>query len=143
MPALGGHLGGPCLGAPVAGPIVQTVQVDPIIGAPIAGPLLWVLWVGPALALGVCLQDFRHLAVDADGKCLHASHLLLVFKPPVAFFSCFFLAAMATATAPAAPSSPMLFQRIQREGLMLKGVMGVIVLFYLIWLVTRRLLGKK
>ncbi len=49
----------------------------------------------------------------------------------MAFFSCFFLAAVATATAPAAPSSPMLFQRSQREGLMLKGVVGAIVFFLL------------
>jgi hypothetical protein len=40
----------------------------------------------------------------------------------VAFSSCFFLAAMATATAPATPSSHVLFRRIQREGLMLKGL---------------------
>jgi hypothetical protein len=60
----------------------------------------------------------------------------------MAFFCCFFLAALATATAPAAPSSSMLFQRSQREGLMLKGVVGAIVLFYLIWLVLLRLLGE-
>ncbi len=61
----------------------------------------------------------------------------------MAFFYCFFLAAMATATAPAAPSSPVLFRWIQRVWLMLKGVVGAIVLFYLIWLVPRRLLGEK
>ncbi len=40
----------------------------------------------------------------------------------MAFSSCFFLAAVATATAPATPSSHVLFRRIQREGLMLKGL---------------------
>jgi hypothetical protein len=40
----------------------------------------------------------------------------------VAFSSCFFLAAVATATAPATPSSCVLFRRIQRVGLMLKGL---------------------
>jgi hypothetical protein len=40
----------------------------------------------------------------------------------MAFSSCFFLAAVATATAPATPSSHMLFKRIQREGLMMKGL---------------------
>ncbi len=40
----------------------------------------------------------------------------------MAFFSCFFLAAVATATAPVTPSSHVLFRRIQREGLMLKGL---------------------
>jgi hypothetical protein len=40
----------------------------------------------------------------------------------VAFSSCFFLAAVATATAPATPLSYMLFRRIQRAGLMLKGL---------------------
>ncbi len=40
----------------------------------------------------------------------------------MAFSSCFFLAAVATATAPVTPSSHMLFRRIQREGLMLKGL---------------------
>ena len=64
-------------------------------------------------------------------------------RPPVACFSCFFLASVATATAPAAPSSPVPLQRIRREGLMPKGVVGAIVPFYLIWLVTRRLLGEK
>jgi hypothetical protein len=36
------------------------------------------------------------------------------------YSSCFFLAAMATATAPATLTSHMLFRRIQREELMLK-----------------------
>jgi hypothetical protein len=36
------------------------------------------------------------------------------------YSSCFFLAAMATATAPATLTSHVLFRRIQREGLMLK-----------------------
>jgi hypothetical protein len=40
----------------------------------------------------------------------------------VAFPSCFFLAAMATATAPATPSSHVLFRRNQMVGLMLKGL---------------------
>jgi hypothetical protein len=40
----------------------------------------------------------------------------------VAFSSCFFLAAVATATAPATPSSHVLFRRIQRVELMLKGL---------------------
>ncbi len=40
----------------------------------------------------------------------------------MAFFSCFFLAAVATATAPVTPSSHVLFRRTQREGLMLKGL---------------------
>jgi hypothetical protein len=40
----------------------------------------------------------------------------------MAFSSCFFLAAVATATTPATPSSHVLFRRIQREGLMLKGL---------------------
>jgi hypothetical protein len=41
----------------------------------------------------------------------------------VAFSPCFFLAAMATATAPTTLTSHMLFRRIQREGLMLKGLL--------------------
>ncbi len=40
----------------------------------------------------------------------------------MAFSSCFFSAAVATATTPATPSSHMLFRRIQRVGLMLKGL---------------------
>ncbi len=40
----------------------------------------------------------------------------------MAFSSCFFLAAVATATAPVTPSSHVLFRKIQREGLMLKGL---------------------
>jgi hypothetical protein len=40
----------------------------------------------------------------------------------VAFSSCFFLAPMATANVPVTPSSHVLFRRIQREGLMLKGL---------------------
>ncbi len=39
------------------------------------------------------------------------------------YSSCFFLAAIATATAPATLTSHMLFRRIQREGLMLKGLL--------------------
>ncbi len=41
----------------------------------------------------------------------------------MAFSSCFFLAAVATATAPATLTSHVLFRRIQREGLMLKGLL--------------------
>ncbi len=43
----------------------------------------------------------------------------------MAFSSCFFSAAVATATVPATPSSHMLFRRIQRLGLMLKGLSTV------------------
>ncbi len=43
----------------------------------------------------------------------------------MAFSSCFFLAAVAIATASATPSSHVLFRRIQREGLMLKGLSTV------------------
>jgi hypothetical protein len=39
------------------------------------------------------------------------------------YSSCFFLAAVATATAPATLTSHVLFRRIQREGLMLKGLL--------------------
>ncbi len=66
-----------------------------------------------------------------------------VSRPPGAFLPCFFLADVATATAPAAPpSAEESIQRIWRDGLMLGGVGGAMI-FYLIWLVTRRLLGKK
>ncbi len=41
----------------------------------------------------------------------------------MAFSYCFFLAAMAIATAPAIPTSHVLFRRIQREGSMLKGLL--------------------
>jgi hypothetical protein len=64
-------------------------------------------------------------------------------RPPVACFSCFFLASVATATAPAAPSSPVPLRGIRREGLMLKGVVGAIVPFYLIWLVLEGFWAKK
>ncbi len=122
MPTPGGHLGGPHLGALIASPIIWAVRVNPILGAPVAGPLRQIIQVDPSLALGVRLRDFCHLAVNADGDCLHVLCNLLVLKPPVAFSSCFFLAAVATATAPATPSSHVLFRRIQREGLMLKGL---------------------
>jgi hypothetical protein len=39
------------------------------------------------------------------------------------YSSCFFLAAVATATAPATLTSHVLFRSIQREGLMLKGLL--------------------
>ncbi len=39
------------------------------------------------------------------------------------YSSCFFLAAVATATAPATLTSHVLFRKIQREGLMLKGLL--------------------
>ncbi len=63
-----------------------------------------------------------------DGQGHPGFGMGLDLRPPMAFFSCFFLTAMATATAPAAPSSTMLFQSIQREGLMLKGAVGASVL---------------
>jgi hypothetical protein len=40
----------------------------------------------------------------------------------MAFSSCLFLTAVATATVPAIPTSHVLFRRIQREGSMLKGL---------------------
>jgi hypothetical protein len=39
------------------------------------------------------------------------------------YSSCFFLAAVATATVPATLTSHVLFRRIQREGMMLKGLL--------------------
>jgi hypothetical protein len=78
--------------------------------------------VDPALPRGVCLCNFPHLAVNADGNRLHVSCHLLVLRPPAAFSSCFYLTAVATAIASVTPSSHMLFRRIQREGLMLKGL---------------------
>jgi hypothetical protein len=51
--------------------------------------------------------------------------LLKILGLPGAFFCCFFPAAMAIATAPAAPPSTAL---IQREGLIKRGVVGAIVL---------------
>ena len=51
VPALGGHLGGPHLGVPFAGPIVRAVQVDSLLGATIAGPLLQVIRIDPVLTL--------------------------------------------------------------------------------------------
>jgi len=47
---------------------------------------------------------------------------------------------VALANAPAAPSSPPF---VRRDGLMRGGVVGAMMLFYLIWLVPRRLLGEK
>ncbi len=64
-------------------------------------------------------------------RCLRLPRLGvgLDLRPPVAFFFCFFLASVAAATVPAAPSFPVPLQRIQRGGLMPKGVVGTIVLF--------------
>jgi hypothetical protein len=53
-----------------------------------------------------------------------------VSRPPGAFFPCFFLADVATATAPAAPPSPESIQRIWIEGLMTGGGHGSHFVFY-------------
>jgi hypothetical protein len=53
---------------------------------------------------------------------------LRVLRPPGAFFPCFFLADMATATAPVVPSSPESIRRILSKGLMTGGVVGAIFL---------------
>jgi hypothetical protein len=123
VPALGGHLGGPHLGVPIASLIIRAVQVDSLLEASVAGLLLQVVWVNLALALGVHLFNFCHLVVDEDGNRLHAFHLFPVLRPPMVYSSCFFLAAVATATAPATLTSHVLFRRIQREGLMLNGLL--------------------
>ncbi len=63
-----------------------------------------------------------------DGQGRQGFGVGLDMRPPMAFFSCFFLTAVAAATVPAAPLSPVLFQRVQCEGLMSKGVVGTSVL---------------
>ncbi len=62
------------------------------------------------------------------------------FGPLRALLPCVFSADVALANAPAAPSSPPF---VRRDGLMKGGVVGAMMLFYLIWLVPRRLLGEK
>jgi len=69
-----------------------------------------------------------------------ASKLFDTFGPLKAPLPCFFPANVALANAPAAPSSPPF---VRRDGLMRGGVVGAMMLFYLIWLVSRRLLGEK
>jgi hypothetical protein len=66
--------------------------------------------------------------------------LFETFGPLVALLPWFFSADVALANAPAAPSSPLC---VRRNGLMREGVVGAMMIFYLIWLVPRRLLGEK
>ncbi len=80
--------------------------------------------LNPPLSLAAC-GGFQRLANPKLFKILRVLR---------AFFPCLFSADVATATVSAPPSSPMLFQRSRREGLMLKGVVGAIILFYLNWL---------
>jgi hypothetical protein len=65
-----------------------------------------------------------------------------VSRPPGAFLPCFFPADVATATAPAVPPSAKSIRRIRSDGLMVGGVVGAMILFYLNWLFSRRLLVK-
>jgi hypothetical protein len=134
VPALGGHLGGPRLGAPVAGLIVQAAQVDPLVGAPTAGPLLWVIWVDRALALGVRLYNFCHFTVDVDGECLHASCLLLVLRPPMAFSSCFLLGCRGHSHRACGPLIPCAVPKDPKGGVDVEGGRGHHRIFYLNWL---------
>jgi len=60
------------------------------------------------------------------------SKLFQTFGPLRALIPCFFSADVALANAPAAPSSPPF---VRRDGLMKGGVVGAMMLFYLIWLV--------
>jgi len=66
--------------------------------------------------------------------------LFETFGPLGAPLPCFFPADVALANTPAAPSSPPF---VWRDGLMRGGVAGAMMLFYLIWLVSRSLLGEK
>jgi hypothetical protein len=66
--------------------------------------------------------------------------LFETFGPLGALLPGFFSADVALANAPAAPSSPPF---VRRDGLMREGVVGAMMIFYLIWLVSRRLLGEK
>ena len=62
------------------------------------------------------------------------------FGPIGALLPCFFSADVALANAPAAPSSPPF---VRRDGLMKGGVVGAMMLFYLIWLVHGGFWVKK
>ncbi len=66
--------------------------------------------------------------------------LFETFGPLRALLPCFFSADVALANTPAAPSSPPF---LRRDGLMKGGVVGAMVLFYLIWIVPRSLLDEK
>jgi len=66
--------------------------------------------------------------------------LFETFSPLGALLPCFFPADVALANAPAAPSSPPF---VRRDGLMRGGVVGAMMLFYLIWLVHGGFWVKK
>jgi len=68
------------------------------------------------------------------------SKLFQTFGPLRALIPCFFSADVALANAPAAPSSPPF---VRRDGLMKEGVVGAMMLFYLIWLVHGGFWVKK
>jgi hypothetical protein len=95
---------------------------------------------GPA-----CRLHFHHAAVNPD----HASgipaswegtEVVRHLRPPRGPTSLLFPADVALANAPAALSSPPF---VRRDGLMRGVDVGAMMLFYLIWLLPRRLLGEK
>ncbi len=108
-----------------------------LAGSPILGPLPWHPKLArPTVKLG-CLRGVptpRRPKIVGDLEGLKASR---------GRFPCFFSADVATATAPAAPSSLVLFQKSRREGLMMKKVVGAIVFFYLNWLVRGCFVAKS
>ncbi len=87
VPTLGGHLGGPHLGVPFAGPIVRAIQVD---GATIAGPLLQVVWIDPVLTLAFASTIFAiswlMRTVIASTPCAFFQSLGLPWPFPLAYY---------------------------------------------------------